>query len=187
MDVNVRGKHFDVPAHVEERARVKFEKLAHYLPLLDDAAVEVDFAHEKAKEPALRYVVHVTVSAHGVHLQAEERAAQPEAAVDQAARVLSRQARQHKDRLYGRARGKNSKHPEAEPAPAADDEASGPLAKVAVVERVAVKPMSVEEAVDQMDLLGRPFLLFHDAGSNGFALLYRRGDGAYGLVLPEFP
>ncbi len=71
MDITIRGKHFDVPQRVQERARDKFSRLQHYLPLLNDGVCEVDLAHEKAKEPDRRFVVHVNVSAHGVHLRVE--------------------------------------------------------------------------------------------------------------------
>ncbi len=186
VNIVVRGKHFDVPPQIEERAREKLLRLSHYLPLLEDAAVEVDLTHEKAKEPQLRFVAHVIVSAHGVHLQAEERAAQLEKAVDQAAQVLTRQARQHKERLYERGRPMKAK-----PRPAAKARAAkvarppSPAGEVARVKRFAVKPMSAAEALAQMNALGHDFFLFHDADLDQVALLYRRHAGDYGLIVPE--
>lgn len=180
MDIIVRGKHFDVPDHVAERARRKLGKLPHYLPLLEDAAVEVDLAHEKAKEPDRRYVARVQVSARGVHLQAAERAAKPEAAVDQAAQVLTRQAQRHKQRLYQRGRTMSSKAlaEELEKEPAQPEQ-------VARVKRFPVKPMTAAEALEQMRALRHDFFLFHDADLGQFALLYRRRAGDYGLIIPE--
>jgi putative sigma-54 modulation protein len=186
VNIVVRGKHFDVPAQIEERAREKLLKLSHYLPLLEDAAVEVDLTHEKAKEPHLRFVAHVIVSAHGVHLQAEERAAKLEKAVDQAAQVLTRQARQHKERLYERGRPKKAKA--LAPVETRASQAARPPssdAEVARVKRFAVKPMSVAEALAQMNALGHNFFLFHDADLDQVALLYRRHAGDYGLIVPE--
>ena len=100
MEVTVRGKHVTVSDQVADRAKRKFAHLDHYLPLLRDAVVEVDLAHERTKEPDGRYVVHVSVSGNGIHLRAEEHAARPEIAIDSAARVLTEQARRHKERLY---------------------------------------------------------------------------------------
>ena len=186
MDVIVRGKHFDVPDHVAERARTKLGKLPHYLSLLEDAAVEVDLAHEKAKEPGLRYVAHVTVSAHGVHLQATERAAKPEAAVDQAAQALARQAQRHKQRLYQRGRIRSPKALAAQRARSQKPKGeSGQPDGVARVKRFLVKPMTAAEALEQMSALGHDFFLFHDADLGQFALLYRRRAGDYGLIVPE--
>ncbi len=192
MEITVRGKHFDVPEQVEERARRKLGRLANYLPLLADAAVEVDLTREKAKEPDRRYVVRVTVSSRGVHLQAEERAAQPAAAVDQAVQVLSRQARRHKERLYERGRTRAAKETAAlessveldEGEEEADAEPEAP-ATVARVKRFAIKPMTTEEAAEQMEALGHDFFLFYDAEAEQFALLYRRRAGDYGLIIPE--
>ena len=184
MQVVIRGKHFRVPEQIEERARTKFGKLSRYLPMLEDAAVEVDMAHEKAKEPDQRYVVRVTVNGHGVHLQAEEHAAKPEAAVDLAAHAITRQAERHKERLYGRGR-RGAKPAAAQPAPLEDEETRSVMEKVARVKRFAVKPMTTVEAVAQMELLGHDFFLFHDADLERIAVLYRRRAGDYGVIIPE--
>lgn len=190
MEITVRGKHIEVPEGVAERAKSKLSRLDHYLPLLSDATVEVDVAHERAKEPDGRYVVTVSVSGNGVHLRAEEHAAQPEAAIDRAVRVLSEQARRHKQRLYKRGRSQVPKQVTQElaaAAPPADleaDEQDLPE-KVAEVRRYHVKPMTTAEAVEQMEALGHNFLLFLNADLEQFALLYRRSDGGYALVIPE--
>ena len=184
MEITVRGKHYDVPHHVAERARQKLERLEHYLPLLGDASVEVDLAQEKAKEPEDRFLIHVTVSAHGVHLQAEERAAQPEAAVDLAARVLSGQARRHKERLYRRGRGKVAKETQPEPpgSKGATPSSSDPVSRV---KRFSMPPMTADEAAKEMEVLGHDFYLFFNAEAGEFAVIYRRRAGNYGLILPE--
>ena len=190
MEIIVRGKHYEVPDHVEQRARRKLGRLEHYLPLLRDAAVEVDLTQEKAKEPDHRYLVRVTVSSHGVHLQAEERAARPEAAIDLAARVLVGQARRHKQRLYRRGRGRLSEEVAAqvtEPAaaPEPEDEGLAASGRVGRVKRFLVKPMTAAEAIEEMELLGHDFFLFFDAEAEQYALLYRRRAGDYGLIIPE--
>jgi putative sigma-54 modulation protein len=187
MEITVRGKHFDVPEAAAERARNKLGRLDHFLPLLKDGTVEVDLAHEKSKDPNRRYAVHAFVSANGVHLRAEERAAKLEAAIDQAAHVLAEQARRHKQRLYGKTRHPSGPAPAdtPEPAPELEDVSAGILSKIAQVERVLIKPMTVEEAVEQIDLLGREFFVFLEGEAQRFALLYRRPDGQLGLVVPE--
>jgi len=185
MQVIIRGKHFRVPEQIEERARTKLAKLSHYLPMLEDASVEVDLTHQKAKEPEQRYLVRVIVSGRGVHLQAEEHAAEPETAVDAAARVITRQVERHKERLYGRGRHSQRGAKEAAAQPIKDEETSPRVDKVARVKRFAVKPMSASEAVEQMELLGHDFFLFHDADLERIAVLYRRRAGNYGVIIPE--
>lgn len=183
MDIIVRGMHLDVTEAIEERAREKLARLEHYLPLLKDGTCEVDLTHEKAKEPDRRFIAHVTVSAHGVHLQAQEHAGHVEAAVDQVAHVLTRQARREKDRLYGRGRARESKDAIAEPPEPDSEEPS----RVGKVKRFAVKPMTVAEAQEQIEALGHTFFVFHDADEDQVAVLYRRHAGDYGLIVPELP
>ena len=184
MDVIVRGKHFDVPELVEERARKKLARLPHYLPLLDESTAEVDIAHEKAKEPDKRYVVNATVSGHGVHLQAQSRAAQAETAVDRVVQALTRQARRQKDFRYTRSRAKAAKTAKAA-LPAAAPTNSGMPKDVTRIKRFAVKAMTPVEALEQMEMLKHDFFLFHDAEAGQVALLYRRRAGDYGLIVPE--
>ena len=190
MDVTVRGKHVEVSEPVAERARRKLGRLDHYLPLLRDAVVEVDIAQERAKEPDRRYVVHVTVSGNGVHLRAEERAARPEEAIDRASHVLTEQARRYKQRLYERSRSPTRQEVGAEQVGSPSvmepaDHESSLLDKVAKVKRFRMKPMTMEEAVEQMEALSHTFFLFLDADLGQLALLYRRGAGDYGLIIPE--
>lgn len=189
MEITVRGKHFDVPDSVAERARRKLGRLDHYLPLLKDAVIEVDVAHQRAKEPYQRYVVRVLVNGSGVRLRAEERAAELEAAVDQAAHVVTNQARRHKERLYGRGRTKGKGSTRAVQASTVarskGEEMAGTNDKVARVKRFPVKPMTVDEAAEQMELLGHDFFVFHDADAGRFAVIYRRRAGDYGVIVPE--
>ena len=185
MEVTVRGKHFEVPADIEDRARTKLGKLDHYLPALRDALVEADVWHEPTKEPQQRFVVRVAVSGNGVHLRAEERASRLETAVDQAAHALARQAQRHKERLYGRSRNQAAKVPPATEGVAVADEKEPTLDKIAEVRHISVKPMTVEEAVEQMGLTSEDYFLFLEDDGRQFALLQRRQDGDYTLVIPE--
>ena len=92
---------------------------------------------------------------------------------------MDRQIEHYKGKLYDKRRGspltKSELSGEAETAPPS----------VVKVKRFAVKPMSVEEAIDQMKLLGHDFFLFFNAENEELNLLYRRKDGNYGLIEPE--
>lgn len=183
VEITVRGKHFDVPDSVQQHARRKLGKLDHYLPLLQDAVVAVDIAHQRAKEPHERYLVRVLVNGRGVRLRAEERAADITPAIDKAARAVIDQARKHKERLYGRARARSAK--EAPPVAPASDGEPAPWQRLSRVKRFAVKAMTLREAVDEMELLGHSFFVYHDAGEGQFAVVYRRKGGDYGVIMPE--
>jgi putative sigma-54 modulation protein len=188
MEITVRGKHFEVPEAAAERARNKFGKLDHFLPLLAGGTVEVDLAHERSKDPGGRYTVHAFVRANGVHLRAEERAAKLELAIDQAAHVLSEQARRHKTRLYGKTRHSARPSPLSEETRLVedlDDLSDDALARITRVERVPLKPMTVEEALEQFELLGGHYLVFLEGETRRFLMLYRSPEDGYVLVIPE--
>jgi len=94
---------------------------------------------------------------------------------------MNRQIEHHKGKLYEKGRGSSLARSEF----SEGVETTEPLRKVVKVKRFAVKPMSVAEAIDQMELLGHDFFLFFNADTEELNLLYRRKDGNYGLIEPE--
>lgn len=189
MELVIRGKHTAVPDALKEYARKRLARLGRYLPAAREAVVEI--YREDTKSAADRFVVEVTVNSNGTLLRAEERSADPRAAVDRAADVLANQSRRLKGRLVKRSHGGAPKAAPAAEAPEAaedeeeEDEAPWPAGRVVRVKRFAVKPMTEEEAIQQMELLGHNFFLFYHAAEGTYALLYRRLDGNYGLLVPE--
>jgi putative sigma-54 modulation protein len=188
MEVTIKGKHTTVPERVKDYARKKVGKLDRYLPSLRDAVVEI--AQEGTRSASHRYVVQVTVESNGTYLRAEERASQPRAAIDRAVDVMARQIRRHKQRLYGRSRSTLAKEVTLRKAAPAleepeEEEEELVLGKVVRVKRFPIKPMTEEEALEQMELLGHDFFFFLDAATDQYAVLYRRRDGHYGLIIPE--
>jgi putative sigma-54 modulation protein len=190
MNLTVRAHNTRVFDDLREHAEKKLSRLERYLPRVHDVTVEVE--HEETRSAAHRYAVQITVHAAGAILRSEERAADPRAALDLAAEVLSRQAQRHKKRLVGRHRVGEPREvaPESEQLeqlePEGDEEFDEYLlGKIVRVKHFEAKPMSQEEALAQMDLLGHDFFLFLDAASNEYALLYRRRDGDYGLLAPR--
>jgi ribosomal subunit interface protein len=167
-------------------ASKKLGRLTRYLPLAEHAIVDV---RREAKGSNGRYVVQVTVNANGTFLRAEERAEQLEAALDSVSDVLSRQVTRFKQRKLYRSKRRLDKEAlaaaeiEEEPvAPAGAEIVSG---RVVRRKQFVVKPMTEAEAIEQMELLGHNFFLFRDEDRRALALLYRRRDGDYGLILPE--
>ncbi|HEY7295674.1 MAG TPA: sigma 54 modulation/S30EA ribosomal C-terminal domain-containing protein, partial [Dehalococcoidia bacterium] len=121
-----------------------------------------------------------------------------EAAVDAAADKLARQIRRYRQRRRQKDRTSFPRSIVSEPANAAalneieleeedeDEEAPAIAAeRVVRVKRFAMKPMTVSEAIEQVELLGHTFFLFYNADEDRYGLLYKRQDGGYGLILPE--
>jgi putative sigma-54 modulation protein len=188
MDVVFKGQQAAADEQLQEYARQRIGKLDRYLPMVREAVVEV--RREQTRSAQERYVVQVTINSNGTFLRAEERAAEPRAAVDSAANALGKQVRRHKHKRYRSGHATHqARHSEEAAVEAPDDldidEDELIAGHVVRVKRFAIKPMPVEEAVEQMELLGHNFFLFYDQDDRRYAVLYRRRDGDYGLILPD--
>jgi len=179
MELQITGKNIDLSPPVRDYIERKLGKLSRYLPSIVESRVEI--SEEKTKSPQHQFVVRVTAHTSGAPLRGEERGQDLFTAIDKVAEVINRQIEHHKGKLYDKgrgssfARGKFSEEVEPEQ----------PARNVVKVKRFVVKPMSVAEAIDQMELLGHDFFLFLNADSEELNLLYRRKDGDYGLIKPE--
>jgi putative sigma-54 modulation protein len=191
MEIEVRGKKLQLSKAVENYVSKKMGKLSHLLPSIVDTKVEI--SKEKAKSPTNRYVVQVTVKSDGVLIRAEERQADVYAAIDAADDVIRKQIGRFKGKYYLRNRRAARQRKELGVAVAAETgaeletEIERKRAPDVIVKakRFPIKLMTVEEASVQMELLGHDFFIFLNADNNSFNVLYRRKDGAYGLIEPE--
>ena len=137
-------------------------------------------------------MAQITLDVKGDVLRAEERGANAMAAVDSVIDVMDRRVERYKSKVYRSEQARRAARRDATKAgdlDLSDEEPSGDVAieeeKVVRVKRFPIKPMAVDEAVFQMELLGHDFFLFLDSESNGPQLLYRRKDSQYGLIQPE--
>ena len=178
MELQITGKNIELPPPVSQRVERKLGKLGRHLPSI--LAYKVEITKEKTKSPPERFVVQVTLDSNGTLLRGEERGQDLFAAIDKVAQTMDRQIEHYKGKLYRKNRGSS---------PLKNDfdesmETSPPLGEVVKLKRFPVKPMPVNEAIDQMELLGHDFFLFFNAESDKMNLVYRRGDGNYGLIEP---
>jgi ribosome hibernation promoting factor len=191
MEIEVRGKKLQLSKAVENYVSKKMGKLSHLLPSIVDTKVEI--SKEKAKSPTNRYVVQVTVKSDGVLIRAEEKQADVYAAIDAADDVIRKQIGRFKGKYYLRNRRAARQRKELGVAVAAetgaeletDAERKRVPDVIVKAKRFPIKLMTVEEASVQMELLGHDFFIFLNADNNSFNVLYRRKDGAYGLIEPE--
>jgi putative sigma-54 modulation protein len=187
METIFRGQHVHIDDRFREHANERLGKLSRYLPAVDHAIVDV---RREAKGDEGRFVVQVTVSVNGTFLRAEERNFDLTACVDSASDALARQVKRYKETKLLRSERRVSKEerlPVEKPAP---EEHLPPdveliAGRVVRIKRFAMKPMTEAEAIEQMELLGHDFFLFEDSVKETLAVLYRRGDGDYGMILPE--
>ena len=164
-----------VQAYIEK----KVGKLGRYLPTLNEAKVEI--SREGAKLPDQRFSVQVTLDSKGVLIRAQEKSKDIRMAVDKVVDVLSKRIERYKGKLYDKkSRGVSLTR---QGATIEEEEVEAPK-RVVKTKHFLVKPMPVDEAMSQMELLGHDFFLFIDADTDRLNLLYRRDDGNYGLIEP---
>jgi putative sigma-54 modulation protein len=157
----------------------KVSKLDRYLPTLDEGKVEI--SREGTKLPEQRFTVQVTLDSRGVLIRAQEKSKDMRTAVNKVVEVLSKRIERYKGKLYDKSKGSSFAR---QGAAIEAEEAEAPK-KVVKSKRFLVKPMPIDEAINQMELLGHDFFLFIDADTERLNVLYRRGDGNYGLIEPE--
>jgi putative sigma-54 modulation protein len=194
MELTFRSRHVTVTDSLRDYTNRKLSRLSRYLPPVDEAVVELK---QEGGESARRYVVQLTVNCDGTYLRVEERGSRLMPTIDAAADVLSRQARRYKEKVYHRDKHVKARQAalvgkvtepaevEEEAEQERDQEVEIVLGRVVRVKRFPVKPMTEEEAIEQMELLDHDFFLFFDADANTYALLYRRREGDYGMIIPE--
>jgi len=179
MELQITGKNIELTPALRQFIEHKLGKLGRHLP--DIVEYKVEIFEEKTKSPQQHFVVQVTLDSNGTLLRGEERGEDLLTAINKVAAVMNRQIEHYKGKLYEKGRGSSFARGEFKE----EAETEKPPRKVVKVKRFAVKPMSVAEAVDQMELLGHDFFLFFNADSEELNLLYRRRDGNYGLIEPE--
>ena len=132
-----------------------------------------------------RYTVEVTVRADGCILRAEETKDTAHSAVDLVLEKLERQIEKYKTKLVKKKRARANELKEKAVGLASPKEGVGEP-KVVRVKRFPIKPVSVEEAILEMEFLGHDFFVFANAETEKVNVLYRRKNGRYGLIELEF-
>ena len=164
---------------IKEYAEKKISKLDKYFP--EEADAFVTFAVEKKN----RCVVELTIrAANGTLFRAvcEDPDGDMRGAIDEATAQIERKIRKNKTRLAKNLRAE-AVLPELPEEFEAHEEGTFDIVRT---KRFTVKPMSVEEAILQMNLLGHSFFAFRDEDADGaFAVVYCRNDGDYGLIEDE--
>ncbi len=179
MELQITGKNIKLMPAVRHYIERKLSKLSRHLPTIIESKVEV--SEEKTKSPQQHFVVQITIDSGGILLRGEERGEDLFAAIDKVVAIMDRQIEHYKGKLHDKGRGSSLARSEF----SLGTETAEPVGKVTKVKRFTVKPMSVAEAIDQMELLGHAFFLFFNADIEELNLLYRRRDGNYGLIEPE--
>ena len=172
MRYNIIGKNIDVWDKTKEMVEKKMDRIAKLFPADTEATITLS--------------LEVTIPMNKRYARAEVQDADMTAAMDKTVDILEGQVVRYKKRMRTKIRnGADAYAAEYAailvPEESLDDE---PLVKIEKVKRFAVKPMDAEEAV--MELVGHSFFVFRDAETDEVSVVYKRKNGTYGLIEPEY-
>jgi putative sigma-54 modulation protein len=183
MDVVIRGKNVKVSESLRTAATEHLAKLDRYANGF--ARAEVDFSEERNPRISDNQKCEVLVHVKGHLLKAHASAPEPFAALYAVCDKVEHQVKRLKDKRVARSHPKRVRTQRVE-VPSLEDEEEDQqelqTARIVKTKEFTIKPMTAEEAVLQMDLLGHDFFLFTSSETGRAAVIYRRNDGNFGLI-----
>jgi len=179
------GKNIDVTPALKDHVEEKVSKLEKYF---EDEPIEANVTMRVEKE---RHIVEVTAYVNGIILRGEEETGDMYASVDGVLEKLERQVHKYKTRIHKKIIEKKQEYKEEYKEERRekifeDQEEEDYEPQVVRTKRFAIKPMNVEEAIMQMDLIGHDFFVFSNAETEEVNVVYKRKNGDYGLIEPTF-
>ena len=177
MELQIAGQNMEIPSEVRRYAERKIGKLTRHFPNIIGFIVEI--SQEKTRSPQQKFTVRASVTGNGVSLHGQERGEDLFQAIDKITSVLDRQLERQKGKLYEKGKGNSLARGEFKAETAQEFRP-----EVVKVKRFAMKPMSVIEAAEQMQILGHSFFFFLNTDTEEYNVLYQRQDGNYGLIEP---
>lgn len=177
MNFIISGKNIDVTPGLKSCIEQKLGKLERYFTPETEIIVTLSVEKERQK-------IEVTIPVKGHIIRSEQSSNDMYVSIDLVEEVIERQLRKYKNKLVARNQeGSNFKQEffESEDTFSEDDEI-----KIIRTKRFGIKPMFPEDACIQMDLLGHDFYVFFNAETEEVNVVYKRKNGTFGLIEPEF-
>ena len=186
MKIDITGRQVEITPALRDFAVEKLRKLEKLL----DGPLEVHVVLGVEKH---RHIAEIQVRSRTAILSGTEETGDLYASIGEVADKLERQALKHKEKVTEKKRREGARVPEvaqaigeeAAPAPGGDAEEDRP-ARIFRSERYRLKPLSAEDAVLELEATGEDLLVYRDDRSYRVNVVYRRKDGNFGLVDPEF-
>lgn len=177
MNFIISGKNIDVTPGLKSCIEQKLGKLERYFTPETEIIVTLSVEKERQK-------IEVTIPVKGHIIRSEQSSNDMYVSIDLVEEVIERQLRKYKNKLVARNQeGGNFKQEffESEDTSSEDDEI-----KIIRTKRFGIKPMFPEDACIQMELLGHDFYVFFNAETEEVNVVYKRKNGTFGLIEPEF-
>jgi putative sigma-54 modulation protein len=180
MRIKISGKNVEISDALRNQVNKKVGKLERYF----DSGTEAQVTMSVEKN---RHIVEVTIPFNGVLIREEESTDDMYASIDLVLDKLERQIHKFRTKLARKLRkGAFADNKMEFSEKHADEVEEVEELKIVRTKRFLVKPMSVEEALMQMDLLGHSFFVFSNAETDEINVVYKRKDNKYGLIEPTY-
>ncbi|MFC0562185.1 ribosome hibernation-promoting factor, HPF/YfiA family [Halalkalibacter alkalisediminis] len=181
MNYNIRGENLEITPALRAYVEKKIRKLERYFDTTPVADVNV-----KMQVLNIQHIIEVTIPMPQLLLGGEEVQTDMYTAIDYVVEKLERQIRKHKTKINRKFRQEGSlKYMfKNELEPLEQEESLSDELEVVRKKQFNLKPMDVEEAILQMDMLGHNFFVYYDAINGSNNVVYKRRDGKYGLIEP---
>jgi putative sigma-54 modulation protein len=170
MNIIVNGRHLEVTPALKNYSIEKMGKFEKYLPNITETVVTLSV--EK-----YRHKAEVLMKVNGYMIQAESVTGEIYSSIDEVVDKLEKQVVKYKEKLQ------TFRKSDKKTAVTSAEKKEGP-GNIIKYKKFEMKPMSPEEAVDQMELLDKSFFIFANQISGDINVVYRRGDGNFGLIEP---
>ncbi len=176
MKITLRGKNIEITEAIEEKVSEKLSKLDKYFIVSENVEAKV-----LVRTYPYGQKIEVTIPTEYVLLRAEVVDQDLYNAIDLVIDKLEGQIRKYKTRLNRKSKDNKLAFNLASIEPL-DDEEEDVLVKT---KTITPKPMDMEEAIMQMELIGHSFFVYRDTETDAISIVYRRNDGDYGLIETE--
>ena len=176
MKFIIVGKNIDVTPSLKETVESKLGKLERYFTPDTEIHVTLSVQREHQK-------IEVTIPVKGNIIRSEQESTDMYVSIDLVEEVIERQLRKYKNKLVAKHQEGNNFNKEL-----FDTEETFDDDEIRIVrtKKFGIKPMFPEDACVQMELLGHNFFVFCNAETDEVCVVYRRKDGTFGLIEPEF-
>lgn len=175
MKYVITGRNIEVTEGLKSAVYEKIGKLEKYFN--PDMEVIVTLSVEKERQK-----IEVTIPVKGNIIRAEQISSDMYVSIDLVEEIIERQLKKYKKKIIDKKHAVESFTPEFIDKDYDEDD----TIKIVRTKRFAVKPMDVEEACIQMELLGHNFFVFRNAQTDEVNVVYKRKGNTYGLIEPEF-
>ena len=176
MKFIIIGKNIDVTPGLNEAVENKLGKLERYFTPDTEIHVTLSVQRERQK-------IEVTIPVKGGIIRSEQESSDMYVSIDLVEEVIERQLRKYKNKLIARHQDGNFKQEFFDSGERSEDDGE---IKIVRTKKFGFKPMYPEDACVQMELLGHDFFVFCNAETDEVNVVYRRKNGTFGLIEPEF-